>query len=295
MSESSLRYAIHAYAWTSSWSNEHLAIFDHARDLGLDAVEVPLMELDLIDPPAIAERAREVGLDVVASVAVDAAHDPSSEDEGVRRAARDFLVRCVDLAAAMGSPFVTGVVYSAMGRRIDRRPDAGDMERAAGVLRDVARHAADHGVTIGIEPINRYETFLVNTQAQAQELRELIGEPNVGIHLDAYHMNIEEEDFHGPTLAAAPHLVHYHLSESHRGVPGRGTVDWAAIMLGLAEGGYRGYVGLEAFVDISDAMKGATCIWRNLAPSSDVIVREGLAFLRKAEADAYAAVAGAAR
>ena len=115
---------------------------------------------------------------------------------------------------------------------------------------------------------------------QALELMELVGEPNVGVHLDAYHMNIEEDDFRGPVERAAPSLVHFHLSESHRGIPGRGTVDWEAIMGALKSAGYDGYVGLESFVEVSNAMRGATCSWRDLAPSSDELVREGLAYLK---------------
>ena len=275
-----MRYAVHAYAWTSSWSNDDLGIIDHAAALGLDAVEIPLMELDAVDPEAIRGRALRAGVELITSVACAEDTDPSSEDDGVREAARDFLLGCVDATAAMGATVFTGVTYSALGRRLARRPDAADMKRAAEVLHEVAVHAAARGVTVGIEPVNRYESFLVNTAGQAFELMELIGERNVGIHLDAYHMNIEEDDFRTPVELVAEHLLHFHLSESHRGVPGRGTVDWKAIMGALGDAGYDGYVGLESFAEVSDAMRGATCIWRDLAPSSDELVREGLAYLK---------------
>jgi D-psicose/D-tagatose/L-ribulose 3-epimerase len=144
----------------------------------------------------------------------------------------------------------------------------------------VARHAASRGVWLGIEPVNRYETFLVNTAAQAMELAELVGEDNVGVHLDSYHMNIEEEEFGEPVRRVADRLVHFHLSESHRGTPGTGTVDWRAIVNALDDIGYGGYVGLESFAEVSPAMRSATCIWRDLAPDSDTLVRDGLAFLK---------------
>ncbi len=279
-----LRFAVHAYAWTTSWSNDDLWIVDHAAELGLDALEVPLMEPDLVDPAAIRARAEAAGIGLLTSLALPDGADPSSENEAERAAAQELLVRCVDLTAELGATVFTGVVYSAIGKRLDRRPDEGDYLRAAEVLRRVARHAASRGVTLGLEPINRYESYLVNTAAQALRLRELIGEPNVGVHLDAYHMNIEEEDFYSSTLAAVPHLVHVHLSESHRGIPGRGTVDWDALFRGLADGGYDGVVGLESFVEISEAMKAATYVWRPLAPDSDTLVREGLDFLRRTAA-----------
>jgi D-psicose/D-tagatose/L-ribulose 3-epimerase len=278
-----IRYAVHAYAWTSGWTSDDLGILEHAAGLGLDGVEIPLMELDAVDPGAIRDAAAEAGVEVLTSVACAEDTDPTSDDERVRENARAFLERCVDATAEMGAEIFTGVTYSALGRRLERRPEEADYERAADVMRGVARHAAERGVTLGIEPVNRYESFLVNTAEQALELRERIGEPNVGVHLDAYHMNIEEEEFGAPVARAAHALVHFHMSESHRGIPGRGTVDWPAIVGALVESGYRGYVGLESFAEVSEAMRGATCVWRDLAPSSDVLVAEGLAYLKGLE------------
>jgi len=166
-------------------------------------------------------------------------------------------------------------------------PDELYWERAAKGLKSVAAMAGDHGVTLGIEPINRYETFLVNTCEQAFRLIEMIDEPNVAIHLDAYHMNIEETDFYNPTKKAAPHLCHYHLTESHRGIPGTGTVDWESIYKALAEADYQGVVGLESFSEISKAMRAATCIWRKLAPSSDILLQEGMKYLKGLEKKYY--------
>jgi len=286
-----LRYAVHAYAWTSGWSSDDLWIVEHVKELGLDAIEIPLMEPDEVDPAAIAERTQACALEVLGSLALPEGADPSHEDAEVRRRGLELLVRCIDLTADMGGSILTGVVYSAIGRRIERRPEEEDYLRAAEVLKEAARHAQARGVSIGIEAINRYETFLVNTAAQALRLRELVDEPNVGVHLDAYHMNIEEDDFYAAALSAVPQLLHFHLSESHRGIPGRGTVDWDAILRALADGGYAGFVGLESFVGISEAMRAATCIWRELAPDSDTLVRDGLAYLKGLEAKYYQSAA----
>jgi D-psicose/D-tagatose/L-ribulose 3-epimerase len=278
-----LTYAVHAYAWTSGWTSDDLPILDRAASLGLEALEVPLMELEGIDPAAIRERAAAAGIALLTSTACDARTDPTSEDPAVRRAAVEYLRRCVEATAAMGATLFTGVTYSAIGARIEGRPTEEHWERAADVLRETARHAAEHGVTVGIEAINRYETFLVNTAEQALGLADRVGEPNVGIHLDAYHMNIEEDDFSAPVRAVVDRLVHVHLSESHRGIPGRGTVDWESLYRELAAAGYEGFVGLEAFVDIAPAMRAATCMWRDMAASSDELVSEGLRFFRDLE------------
>ena len=282
-----LKYAVHAYAWTTHWSNETLPILDRARKLGFDVLEIPLMEPDDVDPAAIAARAADVGIRVCCSTACSAENDITSDDPAVRTAGLAYLNRCVELTAAMGARVLTGVLYSAIGGKLDGFPTHEHWRRSADALRTVARHAASLGVTLGLEPVNRYETFLVNTAAQALRLREMIGEPNVGVHLDAYHMNIEETDFYTPVLSAVPHLCHFHMSESHRGTPGAGVVDWPAIYRALADGGYAGLVGLESFIEGSPAMRAATCIWRPLAESSDRLLSEGLAYLRAVERVTY--------
>lgn len=283
----SLSYAVHAYAWTTSWSNETLDLIDHAKKLGFDLIEIPLMELDKVDPSAIRDRLESVGLGVCTSTAISDSTDLTSSDSEVRKQGVNYLKGCVEATAAMGASSFSGVLYSAIGRRIDGMPDDAYWRNAADGLKEVARFAADLGVNLGIEPINRYETFLVNTCAQAKRLIEMIGEPNVGIHLDAYHMNIEEEEFYQPTLEAKGLLQHFHLSESHRGTPGTGTVAWEDIYNALAEQDYHGIVGLESFNEVSDAMRAATCVWREIAPSSDHLLSNGLAYLKQLEAEIY--------
>ena len=283
----SLTYAVHAYAWTTSWSNETLGLIDHARDLGFDMIEIPLMELDKVDPIAIRERLGATGMQVCTSTAISEHTDLTAEDAVVRRAGVEYLKGCVDASAAMGATSFSGVLYAAIGRRIDGIPGAEFWNLAAEGLKTVARHAAEAGISLGIEPINRYESFLVNTCDQALKLIELIDEPNVGIHLDSYHMNIEEEEFYAPTMRAKGRLQHYHLSESHRGTPGTGTIDWRQIYQALADQNYDGVVGLESFNEVSDAMRAATCVWREIAPSSDHLLSNGLAYLKSLETQIY--------
>lgn len=282
-----LKYAVHAYAWTNSWSNDTLDIIDRARDLGFDLVEVPLMEIEKVDAAAIKARAEAAGMGLCTSTACSEATDPTGEDGAVRAAALAYLKQCIDATADMGGAVFTGVTYSAIGRKITGRPGEVYWDRAAAVLREAAGYAADRGVTIGIEAINRYETFLINTADQALALKERIGEPNVRVHLDAYHMNIEECDFYQPTLKAAADLCHFHLSESHRGTPGTGVVDWDGIYRALGEAKYQGIVGMESFESVSPAMAAATCMWRSLAESSDQLLADGLKYLKSLETKYY--------
>ncbi len=285
-----LKYAVHAYAWTSSWSNESLDLIDHAQSLGFDIIEIPLMEVKKFNPAVVRRRLEETGMGICTSTACSIDADVSSPDRATQDAGVDYLKRCVEVTAEAGATCLSGVLYSAIGGRIEGMPDQDYYDRSADGLREVASFARDHGITIGLEPVNRYETFLINTCEQALDLIRLIGEPNVKVHLDSYHMNIEEEEFYMPTLVATPYLCHFHLSESHRGTPGTGTVDWESIFQALAEGGYEGVVGLESFIEVSDAMRDATCVWRHVADSSDDLLSDGLDYLREIEARAYAAV-----
>jgi D-psicose/D-tagatose/L-ribulose 3-epimerase len=210
-----LKYCVHPFAWTGRWSNQTLNLIDRAQGLGFELIEIPLLELDLVDPKKIRERLEAFGLGACASTACPEDADPSGETEEIRHRALLYLKQCVKATADMGATVFSGVTYSAMGRKIGGIPDQSYWDRVAKVLKEVARYAQDFGVTLGIEPINRYESFLINTGEQALRLREMIDEPNVGIHLDAYHMNIEETDFYEITRLAAPYLCHYHMSESH--------------------------------------------------------------------------------
>jgi D-psicose/D-tagatose/L-ribulose 3-epimerase len=273
-----MKLGIHAYAWCSAWSNETLALIDRVASLDLDFIEIPLMRLDLFDAPSIRRRLESAGIDAVCSTVLQAETDITHEDPAVRRRGLDYLIDCVKAAAAIGADSFSGVIYAAHCKTMNRRPDKEDLRRAADVLLPVAECAADHGVRLGLEPVNRYETFLINTCSQARYLMEMIGHDNIKIHLDTYHMNIEEKSFAAATRLAGADLLHYHLCENDRGIPGTGLVDWDGIFAELAALDYRGYAALESFVDITDNMN--TWVWRQLAPSGDTLLQEGAAFIR---------------
>lgn len=273
-----MKLGIHAYAWCSQWSNDTLDLIDRVKRFGMDFIELPLMCLDTFDTHAVRERLQDAGLEAVTSTVLLGDTDITSEDEEVRANGVAYLKDCVRAASEVGARVFSGVIYSQHVKAAEVRPGPADWERSAGCLREVARYAGELGVTLGLEPVNRYETYLVNTCDQALGLIEMIGEENVGVHLDTYHMNIEEKSFYDATRAAGDMLIHYHLCENDRGVPGTGLVHWDDIFLALSEIDYRGYAALESFVDITDNMN--TWVWRQLAPSGDVLLKQGSAFIR---------------
>ena len=198
-------------------------------------------------------------------------------------ATQDYLRACIDLAAEIGAAAVCGPFYAATGRvwRMDpdQRPQAYRQWREN--LAPVVDHAAERGVTVGIEPLNRYETSLVNTVDQALTgLDGLLG-PSLGVALDTYHLNIEERSSAEAIRTAGEHLVHLQVCGNDRGAPGHDQTDWVGILAALDEVGYRGPLVIESFTADNETIATAASIWRPLAATQDDLARDGLAFLRE--------------
>jgi D-psicose/D-tagatose/L-ribulose 3-epimerase len=275
-----MKLGIHAMAWTPHWSDDSLPLVDRVAGLGLDFIEIPLMGIDDVHPRPIRARLDDAGIDVVTSTVLGESTDLTSPDPDVRAAGLAYLRRCVDVTAELGAPQFSGVIYAMHGKRPRERPAQQEWEWSAECLARLAEHAGKAGITLGLEPVNRYESPMINTCEQALRLADMVGAPNVKVHLDTYHMNIEEKGWAGPVALAGERLCHFHLCENDRGIPGSGLVDWQALFGALGEIHYDGYAGLESFVDVSADMVAGTCVWRDLAPSGDVLVNEGTAFLR---------------
>jgi D-psicose/D-tagatose/L-ribulose 3-epimerase len=274
-----MQIGMHAYAWCSEWSNQQLFAIDRAKELGLDFIEIPLMVLDRFDPAAVKARLKQAKLDAVTSnVLLEEAVDITSDNPASRRNGIDYLKNCVDATRDIGSDCFSGVIYSQYLKPAKRPPTEETWKHAADGIREVARYAKPYGIRIGLEPVTRYESYLLNTCAQTIRLIDMVGEDNVKVHLDSYHMNVEERSFYEATLLAKGRLVHYHLCENDRGIPGTGHVDWDGIFRALSEIGYHGRVGMEGFSDVTDNM--STWVWRKLAPDADTFIRQGIAYIR---------------
>lgn len=177
----------------------------------------------------------------------------------------------------LGRISLSGVIYSQNAKNTRERPTEPTWKYSAECLKEVAQYAKSLGVKIDLEPVNRYETALVNTLEQALKLIDMIREDNMRIPLDTYHINIEEKSFYEATKLAGDKLIHYHLCKNDRGIPGIGLVDWGGVFRAFSEINYQGYMPLESFVDMTDNMN--TWVWRQLAPSGDVLIKEGAAFI----------------
>ena len=273
-----MKFGIHAYAWCSKWSNETLDLIDRTKELGLDFIELPLMVLEEFDTKSIDSRLKKNELHAVTSTVLFSETDITSTDKTIRQKGTEYLKDCVRATAEIGADSFSGVIYSQHVKAISERPTIDHWEHSAEALHAVAEYAEQFNINIGIEPVNRYETYLINTCEQAKRLKEMIGKDNIKIHLDTYHMNVEEKSFYDATKLAGKDLIHYHLCECDRGIPGTGHVDWEGIFKALSEINYKGYAAMESFVDITDNIN--TWVWRQLAPDGDTLVKEGIKFIR---------------
>ncbi len=271
------RYGAHAFLWIGEWTTElgNRAI-DQAARLGFDFVEIPLLRPQAFDAASHKRVLRDAGIGVTASLVLPAdAHMP---EEPAR--AKQFLVGALDQLEALGGTYLCGCIAYHLGRLTGKPPAPIERQRVVETLAEVADEAGRRGMTLGFEVCNRYETYLYNTLADGREAIEAIGAANVELHADTYHMNIEEEGFYRPLVESASVLGYVHMSESHRGLVGTGTVDWDQVFRGLVDAGYRGPLVLESFAAINPDLAAATCLWRPPTQAPAVLAAEGLAFLR---------------
>ncbi len=283
---------VNTWVWTAALSDASLP--DLARRiarLGFDAIELPLEQPGDLTVDGVRAALDGTGLAPYVVGAMASGRDLVATDPDTVTATQDYLRACVDLAAGIGAPSVCGPFYAATGRTWRMTP--AEREAAYGEWRDhlapVVEHASGRGVVIGIEPLNRYETSLVNTVEQALTgLDGLLGE-SLGLALDTYHLHIEERSTGDAVRAAGDHLVHVQVSGSDRGAPGGDQVDWAGLMTALDEVGYSGPLDIESFTPDNEAIARAASIWRPLATSPDALAADGLAHLRKLTATPAAA------
>lgn len=250
-------------------------------EAGYDLLEVPLMDPFAFDVAAGRAALAEYGTTITASLGLSAPTDISGEDEDAVAAGERLLTRAVDVISELGGAHLVGVIYGAM-RKHDAPATARGRQNGIEVLRRVADHASSAGVSLALEVVNRYETNIINTARQGIAYVGEIGHANVGLHLDTYHMNIEESGLFEPFLDAADVLRYVHIGESHRGYLGTGTVDFDATFRALARIGYDGPIVFESFsTAVVDAHLSNTLgIWRNLWDDNEDLGRHALAFMR---------------
>jgi D-psicose/D-tagatose/L-ribulose 3-epimerase len=279
-----LKFGANTFIWESPFSTtEHLYLLDKVRQMGFDLLEVAVEDPALVDVPVLRRAAQAAGVGIIVCGAFGPDRNLSSADESIRQNAEGYLGWLIDAAAELESPIVAGPMYSAVGK--ERLPTAvarqQEWDRAITGLQKWGDYAQTHGVRLAFEPLNRFETDMVNIVDQGLALIEAVGCTAVGLHLDTFHMHLEEKGSAAAIRRAAAHIFHFHACENDRGVPGTGQVNWRGVAEALRDVDYQGAVVIESFTPQVQSIARAVCIWREIAPDQDSIAREGLAFLRQ--------------
>ncbi len=267
---------------SDTFSDSHTDAFARTAAFGYDVIEVCIENPSLLTAEALNAAAAENGVQVGICGAFGPDRDLSHEDPERRRAGIDYVKLCVDLAAAVGSPHVAGPMYSATGKTRMLSPEGRAEQRlwAAESIRNVADYAGERGIRLAIEPLNRFETDLVNTTEQALELCELTGRANVGLLIDTFHMNIEEKSVGDAVRLAADRVFHVQVSENDRGTPGSGHVPWKEFFASLTDIDYTGQIVVESFLPTVAEIARAVSLWRPVAESMDVLAADSIQFLK---------------
>jgi D-psicose/D-tagatose/L-ribulose 3-epimerase len=271
------------WIWVSPPTDERLAtLAPRVKAWGFDLIELPVESPGDWDPARTADLLGQLGLGASVCVAMGPDRDFVSTDPAVVASTQDYLRTCIDAVATLGGNVVAGPIYAPVGRTglLEDDERARNIERLVTNLRPVVDYAGERGVRLGIEPLNRFETSLINTAKQALEVVDQIDSPACGIMLDTFHMNIEEKHPAEAIRAVGPRLVHFHTCGADRGTPGADHIDWNAIAGALSDIGYDGALVIESFTSENKTIATAASIWRPLASSQDEIASEGLAFLR---------------
>jgi D-psicose/D-tagatose/L-ribulose 3-epimerase len=280
-----IHIGVNAWVWQSPFTTrEHLDLVDKAAKMGFDTFEIGLEEPSHVDPAEFRKRLEANNIRLVVCGAFGPTRDLTHEDPKHRQESLDYIRSASEICEKSGAKVLAGPIYSAVGKRRHVPPEQKKQEWDLAVqgLRKAARIANDHGIRLAIEPLNRFETDLVNTAEQAERLINEVGEKNVGFHLDTFHMNIEEKNSYEAIKRAGNRLFHFHACENDRGAPGSGTnIDWDGTAKALREVNYEGDAVIESFTPACKAIAAAAAVWRTFAPSQDRLASDGLAFLKK--------------
>ncbi|WP_086996454.1 sugar phosphate isomerase/epimerase family protein [Rhizobium sullae] len=270
-------FGVHTSMWTMNWDRAGAEkAIAAAVKYEMDFIEIALLNVPAVDAAHTRTLLEKHKLRAVCSLGL-----PENAWASVRPdAAIEHLKVAIDKTAEMGAEALSGVIFGGIGERTGVPPTQGEYDNIARALQAAAKHAQSKGIELGVEAVNRYENHLINTARQAVDMIERVGADNVFVHLDTYHMNIEERGAANGILDARDHLKYIHLSESDRGTPGYGNVPWNEVYAALAAIGFKGGLAMESFINMPPQVAYGLAVWRPVAKDEAEVMGNGLPFLR---------------
>ena len=276
------KLGVHALVWEKGWSHEECArAIARTAEVGFDLIEIPALDPGSIDTAFTARELQKAGIGATSSMGLDASTDISSDDREKERRGQERLEQAVSVIRDIGATHMCGILESAF-QKYAVPTTAEGVKRSCEILARVAEKAAASGITMGLEVVNRYESNVLNTASQAVEMCRRIAAPNVKVHLDVYHMNIEESDIGQAIIDTSEHLGYFHTGDSHRGYMGSGSIDLAGVFRALAKADYQGPITFESFSSrvVGQPLEGILGIWRNLWEDSHDLASHALMYTR---------------
>jgi D-psicose/D-tagatose/L-ribulose 3-epimerase len=257
---------VHALVWVGGWSKDQCReAIKNSAEAGYGLIEIPALDPKSIDVEHTKATLKEFGLKGACSLGLSFDADINNDDSEIAKRGEARLMDALNVVEQLGGDYLGGVIFSALGK-YKFPPTKKARDNAVAALKRLAIAAQAKGITLGLEPVNRYESNLLNTGSQALEMIKDIGEPNVVVHLDIYHMNIEEQDLVSPVLEAGNKLGYVHIGASHRGPLGTGNIDFDSFFGALAKIGYKGTITFVSFSStvVAPDLSSTLGIWRNL-------------------------------
>ncbi|HEV2273291.1 MAG TPA: sugar phosphate isomerase/epimerase, partial [Acidobacteriaceae bacterium] len=224
-----MKYGVNTFLWSGHFDRSQLPLLARIKEHGFDGAELPLHDPAQFQAADIRRGLEQNGLECTMCAVLNRSTNAISEDAAVRAAARRYLNDCIRVVAETGATILAGPLYAPLGDLPGRRRTADEWKRAVEFYQSLGPVLAEYGVTVALEPLNRFETYFLNTAEDAVRLCDEIGHPNVGILFDTFHANIEEKDIGNAYRTVARHLKHVHTCENDRGTPGSGHVEWRSV------------------------------------------------------------------
>lgn len=274
-------FGVNLLIWTAHFTEEHFPLLAKLKAAGFDGVELPLFNLKGYPAKKVRKAIEAEGLRSTICSIMPQGANIFDADGTVRRKGLQYLKDVAKVSAEIGAEAVAGPLYSPVGWLPGRRRTEEEWKRAIETYQKVTPVLDQYNMTIGIEPLNRFETFFLNLAADGAAFCDAVNHPRVGLLIDTFHSNIEEKSIPGAYRAAGKHLKHVHTCENDRGIPGSGHVEWKPVFKTLRELGYQGWLTIESFGFNMPEISAAAAIWRDLASTPDAIAIEGLKFLKK--------------
>jgi D-psicose/D-tagatose/L-ribulose 3-epimerase len=274
-------FGVHSLLFTETFLDTDLPLLDKCARMGFDAVEIIPFDPGHFPAARVRRAASDLGLVINTGYGMPEEYNIISPDPDVRKRGVAFSKKLIDLSNEAGAHVFGGMIYCGWGYLTGSMRTDDEWKWAVENYRMIAEYALSSSpLILGIEPVNRFESHLINTAADAVRFAEEVGLPNVKVHLDTFHMIREEESIGDTVLKTGRHLGYVHACENHRGIPGRGLVPWREFFTALHHIGYDGCVTIESFDPNIKSIARLCCIWRKLAESPEALATEGLQFLR---------------